>query len=261
MLSIANVGGSREAGLYYEKSDEYYTKGRSPSQWQGKAAEMLGLSGEVKIEDFKNLLDGNLPDGSMIQVNGTGHRGGSDLTFSAPKSVSLQALVGGDLRLIDAHDRAVKRTLNYAETLVLYRRTVGGETQKVLSGNFVAATFRHKLSRSCDPQLHTHCVVLNFTQREDVQWRAMDNELFFRQKMLMGAFYRAELARELQVLGYEIRTLDPNGTFELAQYSDQQLEQFSQRSQGIEAALEKQGKSRETVKTVTPRPKRSSGRS
>ena len=227
MLSIANVGGGRDAGRYYEKEDDYYTKDHSPSEWQGKAAEVLGLHGEVKLEDFKNLLEGNLPNGEQIQVAASGHRGGSDLTFSAPKSLSMQALIAGDHSLIDAHDRAVKEALKYAESLVVYRQSKEGESEKIFSQNMAAATFRHELSRACDPQLHTHCVILNFTQREDGKWRALDNEQFYRQKMLMGALYRAELAREVQKLGYEVRITHLDGRFELAHMSDKQIEIFS----------------------------------
>lgn len=263
MLSIANVGGSRDAGRYYEKVDDYYTKDRSPSEWQGKAAEILGLTGEVQLEDFKNLLEGNLPNGEQIQVAASGHRGGSDLTFSAPKSLSMQALIAGEHSLIDAHDHAVKEALKYAEGLVTYRRITDEKINKVLSQNMAAATFRHELSRACDPQLHTHCVILNFTQREDGKWRAMDNELFYRQKMLMGALYRAELAREVQKLGYEIRTTHPDGRFELSHITDKQIEIFSQRSQAIEEALKKEGKTRKNTSleekqiiTIATRPKK-----
>lgn len=263
MLSIANIGGGRDAGRYYEKADDYYTKDRSPSEWQGKAAEALNLQGEVKLEDFQNLLEGNLPNGEKIQVAASGHRGGSDLTFSAPKSLSMQALIAGDHTLIDAHDLAVKQALKYAEGLVAYRQMAEGEKNKVFSKNMAVATFRHELSRACDPQLHTHSVVLNFTQRADGKWRAMDNELFYRQKMLMGALYRAELAREVQKLGYEIRITHSDGRFELAHITEPQIEAFSQRSQAIEEALKKDGKTRENassedkqIVTIATRPQK-----
>lgn len=247
MLSISNVGGGSEAAGYYERADDYYTKGQSPSKWMGQTAEYLGLKAQVEIADFKKLLDGFLPQGHSIKVSPDGRRGGTDLTFSAPKSISLQALVGGDHRLIEAHERAVEKALEYAETLVSFRQTHEGETKKFRSGNFAAATFRHELSRACDPQLHTHCVILNLTRRPDGNWRAMDNELLYRQKMLMGALYRTELAREVQMLGYQVRVPHSDGRFELAHISDSQLEAFSQRSQAIEKALAANGKTRETA--------------
>ncbi len=263
MLSIANVGGGQEAGKYYEKADDYYTQDQSPSEWQGKGAEVLGLSGEVSIGDFEKLLDGNLPNGEMIQVAASGHRGGTDLTFSAPKSISMQALIGEDPRLIEAHQKAVQEALKYAEGLSAYRKMEDKEISKVQSNNFVAATFRHELSRACDPQIHTHCVVLNMTQREDGKWRAMDNEEMYRQKMLLGAYYRAELAREVQELGYGIRVTHADGRFELAHIQDKQIEKFCQRSQAIEEALKKEGKTRseassqeKSILTIATRPKK-----
>jgi conjugative relaxase-like TrwC/TraI family protein len=260
---MSNVGGGKDAGSYYEKADDYYTKDKSPSLWQGKGAKILGLSGPVGIEEFRNLLDGNLPDGSQIKVVAAGHRGGTDLTFSAPKSLSIQAFIGGDERLIEAHNRAVERALAYAETLVAYRYTEQGETKRVSSKIMTAATYRHELSRACDPQLHTHCVVLNFTQRRDKQWRAIDNEPLYRQKMLIGALYRAELAREVQKLGYETRRTRDDGLFELANFTERQLEEFSSRSKIIEEVLAGKGKTREEataeekkIITIATRPKK-----
>ena len=247
MLSMKNVGVSQDVGHYYENADNYYTQEQTPSQWQGQAAENLGLQGEVKIEDFQPLIEGVLPNGKTLQVAAAGRRGGTDLTFSAPKSVSMQALIGGDTKLIEAHDRAVAKTLKYAETLVAYRSTQDGETKRVFSNNLIAATFRHDLSRACDPQLHTHAIVLNMTQRPDGKWRAMDNELLYRQKMLMGAMYRSELAREVQLMGYGLRTTSADGCFELTHISDEQINTFSQRSQVIEEALKRNGLTRETA--------------
>jgi len=263
MLSLHNVGGGKEAGSYYEKADDYYTRDQSPSRWEGKGAKILGLEGPVAIEDFRELLDGNLPDGSRIQVSSAGHRGGTDLTFSAPKSLSLQAMIGGDERLIKAHDRAVKRALAYAETLIAYRYTEQGETSRIPSGIMTAATFRHELSRACDPQLHTHCVVLNLTPRPDGQWRAIENEALYRHKMLMGALYRAELAREVQKLGYQVRRTRDDGLFELAHFTEEQLGEFSSRAKLMEEALAGEGKSRDAVSakemeilTIATRPKK-----
>ncbi|KAB2837568.1 AAA family ATPase, partial [bacterium] len=144
------------------------------------------------------------------------------------------------------------------------RYTEQGETKRMPSKIMTAATFRHELSRACDPQLHTHCVVLNFTQRPDKQWRAIDNEPLYRQKMLIGVLYRAELAREVQRLGYEVRRTRDDGIFELANFSDRQLEEFSSRSKIIEEALAAKGLTREAataqekkIITIATRPKKS----
>jgi conjugative relaxase-like TrwC/TraI family protein len=173
MLSIANVSNSAGASAYYEQADDYYTADRSPSAWSGKAAEELGLEGAVKPEDFRAMLDGRLPSGEQLHHSGAGRRGGTDLTFSAPKSVSIQLLVGGDKRLLQAHETAVARALDHAETLAACRVTADGLTTRQTTGNLAVAQFRHDLSRAADPQLHTHCVTLNVTQRQDGQWRAL----------------------------------------------------------------------------------------
>lgn len=245
MLSIANVSSSAQAAAYYEQADDYYTADRSPSQWTGKAAAELGLEGAVKPEDFRAMLDGTLPNGEQLHNAAAGRRGGTDLTFSAPKSVSIQALAGGDVRLLAAHETAVARALDHAETLAACRVTTEGVTTRQTTGVLAVAQFRHDLSRAADPQLHTHSVVLNVTQRADGQWRALDNEPLYRNKMLLGALYRSELAKEVQALGYEVRITHGDGRFELAHVSNEQLKAFSQRSNAIEEALQRQGLTRE----------------
>jgi conjugative relaxase-like TrwC/TraI family protein len=245
MLSIANVSSGAQAANYYEQADDYYTADRSPSQWSGRAAEALGLAGTVQPEPFRAMLDGALPNGEQLHNAAAGRRGGTDLTFSAPKSVSLQALAGGDTRLLQAHETAVARALERAESLAACRVTQDGVTTRQTTGTLAVAQFRHDLSRAADPQLHTHCVVLNVTQRADGAWRALDNEPLYRDKMLLGALYRSELAREVQALGYEVRITHGDGRFELAHVGAEALTAFSQRSAAIEAALQRQGLTRE----------------
>lgn len=237
MLSLMNVGTGEMAAEYYQYSDNYYTNNHGPSEWWGTGAGSLGLQGAVGHAEFAALLDGRLPNGETLHRGAAGRRGGTDGTFSAPKSVSLQALVGGDRRIIDAHCRAVDRALIYAETLVACRVTEGGITRSERTGNLVVARFNHDLSRACDPQLHTHCVMINATRRTDGQWRATDNQSIYRHKMLLGALYRAELARELQTLGYAVRLTHFDGRFELAHINERQVKAFSKRSAAIEAYL------------------------
>ena len=237
MLSISNVSDSKAAGGYYEQKDDYYSGGQREGAWFGQGAATLGLNGPVDRVQFIELLAGRLPNGTQIHRAAGGHRGGLDMTFSAPKSVSLMALLAGDQRVTDAHTKAVAATLKIAERLAGYRATEGGLTEHRNSANVVGAQFTHELSRACDPQLHTHCVVMNITQRNDGQWRALDNELLYRSKMMLGAAYRAELAKELQTLGYQINVTHNDGRFELAGWDNRVLKEFSQRSQAIEEFL------------------------
>ena len=247
MLSLAKVKSGASAANYYDGTDDYYHKDRPPSQWLGKGADKLSLSGEVKSDDFKNLLDGKLSDGSQIHNAAEGRRGGTDLTFSAPKSVSIQALIGSDINLIDAHESAVKKALEYAQTLAAYRVTESGYTQLKHSENLIIATFRHDLSRDADPQLHSHSVVINATQRTDGKWRALDQAEFYKQQKLLGAIYRSELALGVQKLGYQITQTHVDGRFELSHINQQQIDAFSTRSKSIKIALAELGKSRENA--------------
>lgn len=240
MLSMSNVSNSKAAGGYYEVKDDYYTSagGERHGLWMGDGAKRLGLAGAVEREQFVEMLQGRLTDGRAIHNAAGGHRGGVDLTFSAPKSVSLMALLGGDDRVATAHTNAVATAIRQAEKRAGYRHTEDHVTEHRQSGNLLVASFMHELSRACDPQLHTHCVVLNATQRPDGEWRALDNEPLYRAKMLLGSVYRAELARELQTLGYDVRLTHPDGRFELAGVDGQVLKTFSQRSMAMDEYLQ-----------------------
>ena len=245
MLSLANVSAA-QAGNYYEK-DDYYTQGdpdlESDSQWQGNGAAKLGLAGAVDQATFQQLLQGQTPDGKSLhskRINPEKHRAATDYTFSAPKSVSIAALIQKDKRVISAHDAAVKTALDvlenrYAQTRV---RRGPGIREKVTTGNVIAATFRHETSREQDPQLHTHCVVINATQLENGKWQSLSNEEVLNNQKLLGEIYQNELAHQLRGYGYEI---EPNGSgqFEVKGYEQPLLDLFSTRTQQIEQYIER----------------------
>lgn len=249
MLTLAKVVSAESAATYYEGSDDYYSEdGRAPSAWWGAGAEALGLRGEVDSDDFRSLLEGRLPDGAEMHRGGEGRTAGLDLTFSAPKSVSMQALIGGSTELLNAHQQAVTEALRYVQSeLAAYRSTQDGETVSVRSQNIAAARFDHDLSRELDPQVHTHCVLLNLTQRPDGQWRALDAHALYEQQKLLGVLYRAELAKRVQELGYRIRQTHQDGRFELVHITHEQVEAFSTRRRAIDAALAAKGESRATA--------------
>jgi conjugative relaxase-like TrwC/TraI family protein len=213
----------------------------------------LGLSGEVEQARFRELLDGRISDSTKLMrtVEADGkvvskERLGYDLTFSAPKGVSLQALVHGDASIIEAHDKAVAAAIREAERLSQARITVNKKTGTENTNNLVVAKFRHETSRALDPDLHTHAFVLNMTQRSDGEWRALKNDGVFNSSMFLGNVYKAELARELEKAGFQLR-YERNGTFDLAHFSDEQIREFSSRSQQIEAALAAKGLDRSTA--------------
>lgn len=250
MLTLAKVTSGAAAATYYESTDDYYAEdGQAASEWWGAGAQALALAGQVDSDSFRALLDGQLPDGTTLHHGGEGpRRAGSDLTFSAPKSVSMQALIAGDQRLLTAHDTAVTRVLAHIEDrLAACRVTVAGDTYSEHTGRLVVARFRHDLSRDADPQLHTHAVVLNMTERGDGQWRALDAAPLYAQQKLLGAMYGAELAHEVQALGYAVRRTHADGRFELAHLSNDHVMAFSSRSQAIVGALARWGKDRSTA--------------
>lgn len=258
MLSFKFVTSAGGAAHYFEKTDDYYAKEGHRGIWQGAGAERLGLSGGVERDAFKDLLEGKLPNGEVarkrmpkMQKDGkdSKERLGIDFTFSAPKSVSIAALVNGDERLIKAHDEAVSAALSQLEARALARKKVKGVSFRQHTANLVFATFRHELSRTQDPQLHTHSIAMNLTQRDDGQWVALTNDEVLKSVKVVGAFYRAELAKRLQEYGYEIRSTR-NG-FELADISDKAIELFSTRSKQIEEALKSKGLDRDSANSKT----------
>ncbi|MEM9149567.1 MAG: MobF family relaxase, partial [Cyanobacteria bacterium P01_F01_bin.3] len=154
--------------------------------------------------------------------------------------VSIAALIQKDKRVISAHDAAVKTALNvlenrYAQTRV---RRGPGIREKVTTGNVIAATFRHETSREQDPQLHTHCVVINATQLENGKWQSLSNEEVLNNQKLLGEIYQNELAHQLRGYGYEI---EPNGSgqFEVKGYEQPLLDLFSTRTQQIEQYIQR----------------------
>ncbi len=253
VASIGALASAAQGASYYER-DGYYARDdpehRDASAWFGRGAEDLGLKGPVDPEAFRGVLEGKVPDGTGRQLGkrgpdgGIAHRPGRDLTFSAPKSVSLAALVGGDARIAEAHDRAVKAALDWVERNAAETRMKDPDTGRMVrAGNqkIIAATFRHDTSRNLDPQLHTHAVLANMVKGEDGKWRTMANERLYESKMLLGALYRSELARGLSRLGYGIEKTHADGRFEIAGVSRAVVEAFSTRRAEIEAAMDARG--------------------
>ena len=253
VASIGAVAAVAQGMRYYE-ADGYYAKDsaehHAASAWAGRGAAEISLEGPVDPDTFKAVLEGEVPDGSGRRLGrrmGDGeihHRPGRDLTFSAPKSVSLVALVGGDGRIVEAHDRAVGRALdwfekNAAETRVQDKST--GRMVRAGDQRTVVARFRHETSRNLDPALHTHSVIANMLLGADGKWRTMANESLYASKMLLGALYRSELAGELAKLGYGIERTHADGRFEIAGVSRQIIDAFSTRRAEIEAAMEGRG--------------------
>ena len=248
VASVSALTSSGQAASYYESAGEYYADdGQSPSEWQGKGAEALGLSGDVDRDQFRELLDGKVADQQLgtTRDGKLEHRPGWDVTLSAPKSVSIMAEVAGDRRLVAAHGAAVKTALAHVEShMAATRIRDDGAVNRAVTGNLVIASFQHGTSRAQDPQLHTHNVILNATKGEDGTWRSLEPRAIYQLQKQIGAIYRQELARQVRELGYEIE-VGKGSMFEIKGVSPEVMAAFSTRSAEIEAALGERGTSRD----------------
>lgn len=259
MLSINPIKSASVAAQYYRDKDNYYLSDKDSldrqAKWLGKGAEILGLIGEVETKYFIDVLTGRLPNGEEIcsVKHGTvSHRPGIDVTFSPSKSVSLLGLLGGDNRLLGAHHEAVQFTMERLERdLAEARVTHGGITAYEKTKNLVMATFPHSTSRELDPQIHTHVVILNATQRADGAWRALSsrhpkdrvnwdkgfNEGVYRDQHYYGLIYTSQMAANVKSLGYDIQIKDKYGNFDVKGIAPELLDHFSKRSDQIKQKL------------------------
>ena len=237
MLSVASLSSAGQASSYYTK-DNYYAAdaAENASQWAGQGAAELGLAGHVRVTDFAAVLEGRLPDGSGMQPGPGGkHRPGMDLTFSAPKSLSLLAYIGGDERLLAANEAAARATIawaekNLAETRMQNRK---GEMVTVKTGNLVAALFAHDTNRNLDPQAHVHAVIANATRGPDGKWRALANEQLWTGKTTLASIYNAYLRTAVERLGYGIELSGKHGQFEITGVDRETVMRFSSRREEI----------------------------
>ena len=253
VATVHELTSSATAVSYYEK-DGYYAKNdpehRKASFWHGAAARDLGLRGHVVPSRFESVLSGRVPKtdirlGRIVEGEHQ-HRPGWDITCSAPKSVSIEALVVGDTRVIRAHDEAVRATLDWIEADLLETRGWDPATRRrprVKADGMAVAGFRHLTSRDLDPQLHTHCIVANMTRNREGAWRSIEPTLLRRNERLIGAHYRNELAARLTALGFIItpRMVGDVPGFELAGYDQAFLDAFSGRRREILKYLDEHG--------------------
>jgi conjugative relaxase-like TrwC/TraI family protein len=263
MLTISKPLSAGQARAYHQEEfsnaqENYYSEGdRIRGEWHGKLAEKWGLHDGVQEEQFRRLSDGQHPTtGEQLvrfqtarqYVNEQGdtvkameHRAGWDATFSAPKSVSLTALVGGDERVREAHRASVGVALDELERYVQAR--LGGNLPPETTGKWVAAKFEHDSARPVNgyaaPQLHTHVVFFNLTETENGGIRPLQPQELYRTQQYATAVYRSELAHRLQKLGYEIEH-GKSGQPEIKGYSREYLEASSPRRKQIEEHLAKE---------------------
>jgi conjugative relaxase-like TrwC/TraI family protein len=264
MLTISKPLSASQARTYHEREfasekQNYWTRDQQGhSEWQGRLAQEWRLSGAVEAEHFARLSEGQHPhtEEQLVrhqvsrtyegkfgkEVTSAEHRAGWDATFSAPKSVSLTALVGADDRAREAHRESVRAALKELERYTQAR--IGNVHAPETTGRFIAATFEHDTARPVDgyaaPQLHTHAVIFNVSERQSGQTRSLQPHELFVSQRFATAVYRSELALRLQKLGYEIER-GKHGQPEIRGYTKEYLEASSPRREQINDHLREQG--------------------
>jgi conjugative relaxase-like TrwC/TraI family protein len=264
MLTISKPLSASQARTYHAREfaaqeQNYWSRDQQGhSEWQGRLTEQWGLHGAVGSEHFARLSEGQHPrtEEQLVrhqvsrtyegkfgrEVTSAEHRAGWDATFSAPKSISLTALVGGDERVREAHRESVRVALRELERYTQAR--IGNVHAPETTGKFIAATFEHDTARPVDgyaaPQLHTHAVIFNVTERENGETRALQPHEMFVSQRYTTAVYRSELALRLERLGYELER-GKHGQPEIKGYTKEYLEASSPRREQIKDHLREQG--------------------
>src|SRR5580658_5582450 len=265
MLTISKALSAGQAQTYHSREfaseqQNYWSRDRQAySEWRGNLAAEWGLHEFVGADHFARLSEGRHPEsGAQLvkhqpsktyeneygkHITSVEHRAGWDATFSVPKSVSLTALVGGDFRVRQAHRESVRVALGELERYTQAR--IGNVHAPETTGKFIAATFEHDTARPVDgyaaPQLHTHAVIFNVTERENGQTRALQERSLFQSQQYATSVYRSELAMRLHGLGYEIER-GKHGQPEIRGYTQEYLDASSPRREQIKEHLQEIGR-------------------
>ncbi|WP_348261050.1 MobF family relaxase [Telmatobacter sp. DSM 110680] len=265
MLTISRALSSGQVQTYHSREfasekQNYWSRDRHAlSEWRGTLSTEWELRGSVRADHFARLSEGLHPEsGAQLvkhqpartyeneygkEITSAEHRAGWDATFSAPKSVSLTALVGGDNRVREAHRESVRAALQELQRYTQAR--IGNIHVPETTGKFVAATFEHDTARPVDgyaaPQLHTHAMIFNVTERENGQTRALQERSLFQSQRYVTSVYRSELALRLQKLGYEIERGE-HGQPEIRGYTQEYLDASSPRREQIKGHLQEIGR-------------------
>jgi conjugative relaxase-like TrwC/TraI family protein len=247
MLSIGKLGAGQER-YYTERvaggAEDYYSgRGEAEGYWTGSAAVDLALDGKVDPEGLTAMLTGRHPaTGAPLGLRHVAGRcpvPGFDLTFSAPKSVSLTWALGGEgagSEVAAAHRASVAAALDYMQRQACWTRRGHGGHEFVRGNGFLAAVYLHRSSRAGDPQLHTHVLVANATRGPDGRWTRLYHPVIYDHAKTAGYIYEANLRHELtRRLGVRWQEVT-NGIAEIEGFDPDHLRAFSTRRAEILAA-------------------------
>jgi conjugative relaxase-like TrwC/TraI family protein len=242
MLTIRTCKAFSKALGEYLRQADYYAQGmKVEGTCRGQLCSAVGLDEGASITDeaFERVASNHhaLTGDKLTERMASGRRAGYDATFNAPKSISIQAFLGGDDRLLAAHQTAVTEALRELESSACHQTGRGVNKRYATSGTIAAAVFQHGESRALDPHLHSHAFIFNVTRSESKGGRllALESSPIFERTKYLSEVYRNALAREVQRLGYQVERR-PNG-FELAGVSSELLERFSKRAQQRDQAI------------------------
>lgn len=255
MLRVYASKDAAQAKSYFSNEltkGDYYTEGQEiAGVWGGSAAEWLGLSGTVKQEDFNNLVDNTYPESTPLAGeritphDRSNRRPGYDLTFNAPKALSVLYQYSQDERLLDAFRDAVHQTMESIEDAMQSRVRKNGKDEDRPTGNLAYAEFVHFTARPteeqvADPHLHAHCYTMNLTYDPvEEQWKAGQFGNIKTDAPYYEAMFHSYLAKSLSDMGYNI---EREGKFWTIEELDKEtIKKFSHRTEEIEKKAEELG--------------------
>lgn len=246
MLRIIQNSSAQGAKSYYSTAD-YYSEGQElHGVWKGKGAKRLGLSGEVKKQDWDALCDNRDPNTGKVltQRQNRERRVGYDFNFHAPKSLSLLYAMTQDERLLDAFRESVEVTMEDIEAEMKTRVRKEGRNEDRVTGEMVRGEFVHLTARPVegvpDPHMHAHCFVMNSTwDNQENRWKAGDFGSLKRDAPFFEAMFHARLARRLEELGVDVRRTKAG--WEIDGVPDTTITKFSRRTAEIEKEAKDKG--------------------
>lgn len=248
MLNLHRLGHGAES-YYLDQvvsgvEDYYVGAGEAPGYWLA-TADQLGLDGVVSPEHLRAVLAGHDPStGEHLHHAKNRKVPGWDLTFRAPKSVSILWGLSEPViseQVVAAHEAAITTAVDYLEEVAAFTRTGRNGVHRVEASGFIAAGFRHRTSRDGDPLLHTHVLVANSVLTADGKWRTIDATGLYDHAKTAGYIYSAQLRHELTArIGVGWGDIE-NGLADIDGVSPELIKQFSKRREQIEAKLAEWG--------------------
>jgi conjugative relaxase-like TrwC/TraI family protein len=231
---------------YYKNldKDDYYISSEYIGTWHGKLKKKFNLGDQVALDEFDNIMSSKHPKTAkdLFPPNQNIERVAWDLTFSACKSLSiLWALSLPEIQenISKAQTNAVKETLDFLEAkLIRVNRGKNGQIKQNSDG-VLSLLVNHYTSRELDPNIHTHVLLANMTQAPDGKLMGIDSRNIYNWQKVLGAMYRAELAKQIKAMGISIE--QDGESFRLKKIDKRLEPAFSTRTKQIKKELEKYG--------------------